>query len=80
MLTISKEELKELYKLMLTEYPDILDIRQLRSILGVSREYTYRLINDGYIHAVMVGNSYRIPKSGVIKFLYEKRREEVKAV
>ena len=26
MLTISKEELKELYKLMLTEYPDILDI------------------------------------------------------
>ena len=80
MLTISKEELKELYKLMLTEYPDILDIRQLRSILGVSREYAYRLINDGYIHAVMVVNSYRIPKSGVIKFLYEKRREEVKAV
>ncbi len=80
MLTISKEELKELYKLMLTEYPDILDIRQLRTILGVSREYAYRLISGGYIHAVMVGNSYRIPKSGVIKFLYEKRQKEVKAI
>ena len=80
MQTISKEELRELYGLMLTDYPDILDIHQLRRALGIGREGTYKLINDGYIHAVMVGKSYRIPKSGVIKFLYEKRRKEVKAI
>lgn len=80
MQTISKEELRELYGLMLTDYPDILDIHQLRRALGIGREGAYKLINDGHIHAVMVGKSYRIPKSGVIKFLYEKQRKEVKAI
>ena len=76
MLAIPKTELQELYKIMLTEYPDILTVKQLRSALGVSRELAYKLIGDGHIHAVMVGKSYRIPKSRVIKFLYEKQKKK----
>ncbi len=44
-----KSELKELYKMMFPEYPDIVTVAQLQEMLGVSRHLAYDLINDGYI-------------------------------
>jgi hypothetical protein len=40
---------EEAYKLMLTEYPDLLTAEQVGAILGVSRQHVYGMINDGYI-------------------------------
>ena len=66
-----KAELKELYQLMFPSYPDILTIRQLQEMLGISRRLSYELINEGKIPAIRIGNSYRIPKIDVINYVVE---------
>lgn len=70
-----KTELKELYKMMFPDYPDIVTVKQLREILGISRQLAYKLINDGYIHAVKIGTSLKIPKVSVINYVTEERTE-----
>lgn len=62
-------KLKEIYKLMFPEYPDIVYVRQLQKMLGVSRHLAYDLINDGEIKGVKIGNSYKIPKVNVIDYV-----------
>lgn len=47
-----KSELKELYQMKFPDYPDIVTIKQLREMLGVSRALAYRLISDGEIQVV----------------------------
>ena len=54
---MKKTELKELYKMMFPDYPDIVTVKQLREMLGISRPLAYKLINDGYILAVKIGTS-----------------------
>ena len=41
---MKKSELKELYQMMFPEYPDIVTVRQLRDMLGISRQLAYDLI------------------------------------
>ena len=72
---MKKTELKELYQMMFPNYPDIVTVKQLQVMLGVSRHLAYKLINDGEIHAVKIGSSLKIPKVSVINFVTEERRE-----
>ena len=67
---MKKSELRELYQTMFPEYPDIVNITQLRQMLGVSRHLAYDLINDGYIHGLKIGNAFRIPKASVIEYVF----------
>ena len=58
---MKKGELRELYQMMFPEYPDIVTVRQLREMLGISRQLAYDLINDGELqaikmHAIQVSN------------------------
>ncbi len=71
---MTKAEINELYKLMFAEYPDLLSINDLRQMLNISRHLAYDLINDGYIDAVKIGNSFRIPKINVINYVLSKTR------
>ncbi len=66
---MTKNELKELYTLMFPEYPDIITVPQLQTMLGISRHLAYELISKGCIHGVIIGRSYKIPKINVIKYL-----------
>ena len=66
-----KSELKELYKMMFPEYPDIVTVAQLQEMLGVSRHLAYNLINDGYIPGVKIGNAFKIPKVNVFNYVME---------
>lgn len=75
---MKKSELKELYKLMFPDYPDIVTVTQLQKMLGISRQLTYKLIGDGYIPGVKIGNAFRVPKVNVINYvLSEDGRKEV---
>ena len=65
-MAMKKSELRELYLMMFPEYPDIVNITQLQSMLGISRHLAYDLINDGYIRGLKIGNAFRIPKVNVI--------------
>ena len=67
---MKKSELKELYQMMFPEYPDIVTVRQLREMLGISRQLAYDLIADGEVQA-----SFKIPKVSVINFVTEEKKE-----
>ena len=53
---MKKSELRELYQMMFPEYPDIVTVKELREMLGISRKLAYKLIDYGYIHAVKIIN------------------------
>lgn len=59
---MKKSELKELYQMMFPDYPDIVTVKQLREMLGVSRALAYKLISDGEIQAVKIGTSLKNPQ------------------
>ena len=70
-MAMKKSELRELYLMMFPEYPDIVNITQLQSMLGTSRHLAYDLINDGYIRGLKIGNAFRIPKVNVIEYVMD---------
>lgn len=61
--------------MMFPNYPDIVTVRQLQEMLGVSRHLAYSLINDGEVQAVKIGNSFKIPKVSVINYVTDDRKE-----
>lgn len=72
---MKKSELKELYGMMFPDYPDIVTVRQLQKMLGISRPLAYDLINSGEVQAVKIGNSFKIPKVSVINYVTDDRKE-----
>ena len=63
---MTKTELQTMYEVMFTDYPDIVNVAQVQSMLKISRHLAYELIGDGYIPGMKIGNAYRIPKINVI--------------
>ena len=72
---MKKSELKELYQMMFLDYPDIVTVKQLREMLGVSRALAYKLITKGEIQAVKIGTSLKIPKASVINYVTGEQKE-----
>ena len=68
---ISEKELTACYGLMFSEYPDIVNIRQLQAMLGISRHAAYDLLGEGEIGCIKLGNAYKIPKVNVIRYVLE---------
>ena len=62
------KEIREMYKLMFAEYPDIVTVKDLQAMLGISRHLAYALIGDGDIPSMKIGNAYRVPKINVIRY------------
>ena len=65
---VTKAEIQTMYEVMFTDYPDIVNVAQVQSMLNISRHLAYSLINDGYINGMKIGNAYRIPKINVIRY------------
>ncbi len=63
-------EIKELYKVMFTEYPDVVNVVQLSEMLGgVSIKTVYRLLKSGKIKSLYYGKRYKIPKIFVLEYV-----------
>lgn len=60
---------RDAYSLMLRHCPDILNIYELCSVLGVSTKTGYRLLREGQITSLKVGRTYRIPKVHLLAYL-----------
>ena len=55
---------------MFADYPDVVDVSGLRSMLGnIGKQTAYELVRKGTTKAIKVGKLYRIPKINVIAFL-----------
>ena len=66
------ENLKENYSLMFTTYPDIVDITQMRKMLGgIGVTLAYKLLKQGKIKSLKIGRESRIPKSCIIQYLLD---------
>lgn len=65
---MTKTELQALYEVMFADYPDIVNVAQVQTMLGISRHLAYALIGDGDIPGMKIGNAYRVPKVNVINY------------
>jgi len=62
-ITISYKELQNMTELLTT--------KQLQDLLGVDRVTVYRMLNDGRLRGVKIGNQWRFPKSELNRLLGE---------
>ncbi|SCJ77177.1 DNA binding domain%2C excisionase family [uncultured Flavonifractor sp.] len=53
------------------QLPLILRVDDLISILKIGRNAAYALVRSGQLKALRIGNSYRIPRSELARFLGE---------
>lgn len=58
------------YKVMFTNFPDVVSVDQMRQMLGgISKKTAYHLLQDKKIKSFLVGKSYRIPKIHIMEYL-----------
>ena len=50
---------------MFEDYPDVVEVTQLREILGGISQ----LLTSGKVHSVRIGRAYKSPKTSVIEYL-----------
>ena len=63
-------DIKEQYSIMFTNYPDIINIEQMRNMLGgISLTLANRLIKENKIKAIKIGRQYKIPKANIISYI-----------
>ena len=66
------KEIREMYKLMFAEYPDIVTVKDLQAMLGISRHAAYDLLGEGEISCIRLGNAYKtaITKNTLAMYLW----------
>lgn len=57
---------------MFADYPDIVDPKILKKMLGFGRNKTYNLLKTNAIYNKRIGSNYIIPKVSVIEYLMKK--------
>ena len=53
----------------LKAYPDVLEVRDLCAVLGISAKTAYTLLRSGGIAYIRIGRVYKIPKKSVRRYL-----------
>ena len=66
------KEIREMYKLMFAEYPDIVTVKDLQIMLGIRRHAAYDMLGEGEISCIRLGNAYKIPKINVIDYVLKR--------
>ena len=59
------------YRQMLAGYPDVMDVEQMSTALGVSVKTGYKLLKTGEVKGLKVGRAYKIPKVRLIEYLLQ---------
>ena len=63
-------DMKETYTLMFTYYQDIVNLVQMRKMLGgISNTLAYRMLREKKIKSKKVSREYKIPKVNVINYV-----------
>ena len=52
-----------------SQYPDIVTVKDLQAMLGISRHAAYDLLGEGEISCIRLANAYKIPKINVINYV-----------
>ena len=59
----------EIYRVVFKEYPDVMDVKQVSKLLGVSTKTVYKLIRGGSLTSLKVGREFRVPKVSVMRYV-----------
>ena len=62
---------KSLYKIMFSEYPDILSVKEIAEILGFSTKKVYQLIHEGKMFPIPCGRTIKVAKISVINYVLQ---------
>ena len=60
---------KEIYCVVFKEYPDVLDVKQVSQLLGVSTKTVYRLLRNGTLDSLKIGREFRVPKVNIMRYV-----------
>ena len=66
------KEIREMYKLMFAEYPDIVTVKDLQTMLGISRHAAYDLLGGGRNQLHPAGKRLQNPKNQCDQLCSEK--------
>ena len=60
---------REIYRITLRDYPDVLNVPQIGEVLGVSTKTVYKIIRGGELSYLKTGRSYRVPKVMLLQYM-----------
>lgn len=61
--------MRDMYRNVFREYPDVMNVKQVSTLLGVSTKTVYKLLQDGSLLSLKVGREFRVPKINVMKYM-----------
>ena len=59
---------------MLNNYPDVLTVKQVCTLLQVSKKTVYKLIRDKELGAKKIASQYRISKKTLMNFIEQQNQ------
>lgn len=62
--------MKETEKIF-SDYPDIVNVKQMKEMLGICRSVAYQLLQTKVIKSFKLGKVYKIPKQNVINYIMQ---------
>ena len=65
-------------KKLFTNYPDVLNVREVQQALRIGRAGVYKLLASGRLRSFKLGNTYKIPRDALI--FYMNQECEIKQV
>lgn len=70
------QNLRQNCSIMFTSYPDIVNITQMRKMLGgIGATLAYRLLRQKAIKSLKIGREYKIPKASIIEYLLDTKTQ-----
>lgn len=52
-----------------SDYPDVVTVEQLSTMLGISTKTAYKLVKEKKIKSISIGRTYKIPKIFILDYL-----------
>ncbi|MFT8887584.1 MAG: helix-turn-helix domain-containing protein [Ethanoligenens sp.] len=65
---------RDAYRLMLRDYPDVMNVQQMCDVLHIGTKTGYRMILRQEIQVLKIGRSYRVPKRSILRHLTVRRQ------
>ena len=60
---------QEVYRVVFKEYPEVLTVKHVSRLLGVSTKTVYKLVREGTLTALRVGREFRFTKVMIMKYM-----------
>ena len=54
---------------MFRDYPDVVSVAQMQTMLGIGRNSAYSLLRTEKIKSIRIGRVHRIPKSNIVRYM-----------